>query len=78
MPAPHPPGSLQRAVELARLPTKPVREIAKDLGISGSCLRDWLAQAIRPNPLLPRPIRHRSTSPTRCCDDRLNPPAVLG
>ncbi|WP_375155076.1 transposase [Micromonospora sp. 4G55] len=45
MPAPHPPEFRQRAVELARLRDKPVREIAKDLGISESCLRNWLAQA---------------------------------
>jgi transposase-like protein len=45
MPAPHPPEFRQRAVELARLRDKPIREIAKDLGISESCLRNWLAQA---------------------------------
>jgi transposase len=32
-------------VELARLREKPVREIAKDLGISESCLRNWMAEA---------------------------------
>jgi transposase len=45
MPAPHPPEFRQRAVELARLRDKPIREIAQDLGISESCLRHWLAQA---------------------------------
>lgn len=45
MPAPHPPEFRRRAVELARLRAKPVREIAKDLGISESCLRNWLHQA---------------------------------
>ncbi|MBM0229166.1 hypothetical protein DKT69_01735 [Micromonospora sicca] len=45
MPAPHPPEFRQRAVELARLRNKPIREIAKDLGISESCLRNSLAQA---------------------------------
>ncbi|MER7894536.1 transposase [Micromonospora sp. NPDC094482] len=45
MPAPYPPQFRQRAVELARLRDKPIREIAKDLGISESCLRNWLAQA---------------------------------
>lgn len=45
MPAPHPPEFRQRAVELARLRDKPIREVAKDLGISESCLRNWLAQA---------------------------------
>jgi transposase-like protein len=45
MPAPHPPEFRRRAVELARLREKPIREIAKDLGISESCLRNWLARA---------------------------------
>ena len=45
MPAPHPPEFRQRAVELARLGDKPVAAPAKDLGISESCLRNWIAQA---------------------------------
>ena len=45
MPAPHPPEFRQRAVELARRGVKPVAQIAKDLGISESCLRNWMAQA---------------------------------
>jgi transposase-like protein len=45
MPRPHPPEFRRRAVELARLREKPVAEIARDLGISDSCLRNWLAQA---------------------------------
>jgi transposase len=45
MPAPHPPEFRQRAVELARQGAKPVAQIAKDLGISDSCLRNWMAQA---------------------------------
>ena len=44
MPAPHPPEFRQRAVELARLREKPVRDIARDLGISESCLRRWMSQ----------------------------------
>lgn len=47
MPRPHPPEFRQRAVELARLREKPVAEIAADLGISDSCLRNWVAQADR-------------------------------
>jgi transposase-like protein len=47
MPAPHPPEFRQRAVELARLKAKPIAATAKDLGISESCLRNWLAQADR-------------------------------
>ena len=45
MPRPHPPEFRQRAVEVARLGDKPVAEIAADLGISDSCLRNWLRQA---------------------------------
>jgi transposase-like protein len=45
MPAPHPPEFRQRAVELAREGTAPVAKIAKDLGISESCLRNWMHQA---------------------------------
>jgi transposase-like protein len=45
MPAPHPPEFRKRVVELARLREKPIREIAKDLGISESCLRNWMSRA---------------------------------
>ena len=45
MPAPHPPEFRQRAVQLAREGVAPVAKIAKDLGISESCLRNWMAQA---------------------------------
>ena len=45
MPAPHPPEFRQRAVELARQGTAPVARVAKDLGISESCLRNWMARA---------------------------------
>ena len=45
MPAPHPPEFRQRAVELARQGDKRVAAVAQDLGISQSCLRNWMAQA---------------------------------
>ena len=45
MPRPHPPEFRRRAIELARLREKPVAQIAEDLGISDSCLRDWMKQA---------------------------------
>lgn len=45
MPQPHPPEFRQRAVELARLREKPTKQIAADLGISDSCLRNWMRQA---------------------------------
>ena len=44
MPAAKPPEFRRRAVELARLREKPIAQIAKDLGISESCLRRWMAQ----------------------------------
>jgi len=43
MPAPHPPEFRRRALDLVRLGEKPVAAIAKDLGISESCLRNWMA-----------------------------------
>jgi transposase len=45
MPAAHPPEFRQRAVELARLREKPIAAVAKDLGISESCLRNWMSRA---------------------------------
>ncbi len=45
MTAPHPPEFRRRAVELAQLREKPVADIARDLGISQSCLRNWMSQA---------------------------------
>jgi transposase len=45
MPVTHPPEFRRRAVELVRLGGKPVTQIARDLGISYSCLRDWVRQA---------------------------------
>ena len=45
MPSPHPVEFRLRAVQLARTGDKPVAALAKDLGISESCLRNWMAQA---------------------------------
>ena len=45
MPAAHPPEFRQRAVELGFERAKPIAQIARDLGISESCLRRWMAQA---------------------------------
>ena len=45
MPRAHPPEFRQRAVDLARMAEKPVAQIAADLGISDSCLRNWMKQA---------------------------------
>jgi transposase-like protein len=43
MPAAKAPEFRRRAVELARRGEQPVAQIAKDLGISESCLRRWMA-----------------------------------
>lgn len=45
MPRPHPPEFRQRTVEPARMCEKPVAEIATDLGISDSCLLNWMKRA---------------------------------
>src|SRR3954466_15735773 len=51
MPPPHPPEFRQRAVELAREVDEdgkrrhPTAQLARDLKISETCLRNWLAQA---------------------------------
>ncbi len=43
MPAAKPPEFRRRAVELARRGEQSIVQIAKDLGISESCLRRWMA-----------------------------------
>nr|WP_158628168.1 transposase [Actinomadura harenae] len=45
MPSPHPPEFRRRAVELARSGDKSVSALAKSLGISQSCLSNWMRQA---------------------------------
>lgn len=45
MPAPKSEEFRRRAVELARLREKPIAAIARDLQVSESCLRRWMAQA---------------------------------
>jgi transposase len=44
-PPPHSSEFRRRAITLARARTKPIAEVAKDLRISESCLRNWVAQA---------------------------------
>ena len=41
---PHLPEFRQHAIELARLAGKLIAQIAADLGISESCLRNWVHQ----------------------------------
>lgn len=43
MPAAKPPEFRRRAVDLVRRGDQPTAQIAKDLGISESCLRRWVA-----------------------------------
>ena len=45
MPAPHPLEFRRRAIELARVGGRPIAVVAKQLSISESCLRNWVAQA---------------------------------
>ncbi|MGH2867327.1 MAG: transposase [Solirubrobacteraceae bacterium] len=44
MPRPYPKEFREGAVELARQGERTVAEIAKELGIAESCLRNWLKQ----------------------------------
>ena len=44
MPRPYPKEFREGAVALARTQERPVREIAEELGIAESCLRNWLKQ----------------------------------
>lgn len=45
MPAPHPEEFRRRAVELAREGSRPIAQLAKELGVSDSGLRKWVSQA---------------------------------
>lgn len=45
MPAPKPAEFRKRAVDLAREGSKPIVQVARELGISESGLRRWMAQA---------------------------------
>lgn len=45
MPAPHPREFRDDVVAVARRGDAPVRQVAKDFGISESCLRNWMRQA---------------------------------
>jgi len=45
MPAAHPPEFRLRAIELGRERAKPLAQIAADLGIAESCLRNWMRRA---------------------------------
>jgi transposase len=44
MPRPYPREFREGAVQLARQGERPIAEIAKELGIAESCLRNWLKQ----------------------------------
>jgi transposase-like protein len=67
VPAPHPPEFRQRAVELARQGAKPVAKIAGELGISESCLRNWMHADSDENGL---PDRLGSSDKTQLADLR--------
>jgi transposase len=44
MPRPYPKEFREGAIALARQGERPVAEIAKELGVAESCLRNWLKQ----------------------------------
>ena len=45
MPAPFPPEFKRRAVQMARESDKSVTQVARELGVSPSALRNWIAQS---------------------------------
>lgn len=45
MPRPHPEEFRDDVVAVARKSEAPIAEVAKDIGISESCLRNWLTKA---------------------------------
>lgn len=45
MPKAHPREFRERAVELARMGEKPIVQLAEELGISQSCLSNWIRNA---------------------------------
>ena len=45
MPRPHPKEFRDDVVAIARQGETPIKQVAKDFGISESCLRNWLHQA---------------------------------
>lgn len=47
MPKPHPQEFRDDVIAVARKGEAPIGQIAKDFGISESCLRNWLAKADR-------------------------------
>jgi len=47
MPKPHPKEFRDDVIAVARKGEAPIGQIAKDFGISESCLRNWLAKADR-------------------------------
>lgn len=50
MPKPHPKEFRDDVVAVARRGDAPIAQIAKDFGISESCLRNWLAKADQIDP----------------------------
>ena len=44
MPVPFPPEVRQRAIELARTSDQSLGDVATELGISRSCLQNWIRQ----------------------------------
>lgn len=51
MPAPHPKEFRDDVVAVARRGEAPIKQIAKDFGISESCLRNWLVKGQRDLPV---------------------------
>ena len=66
-PEAHLPEFRQRAVDLARARAKPIAEIARDLGISESCLRRWMDLADVEDGHRPGLTSDERAEMVRCC-----------
>ena len=60
MPAPHPKEFRDDVVAVARRGDAPIAQVAKDFGISESCLRNWLKTADVEDGVRPGVTRHES------------------
>ena len=57
MPKPYPKEFRRDVVEVARKGEAPLRQVAKDFGISEACLHNWLKQADAEDGLLDSPTK---------------------
>lgn len=81
MPKPHPKEFRDDVIAVARKGEAPIGQIAKDFGISESCLRNWLTKADRADAPAgttgPRPSCGKPRSASGCWNRRTRSCAAL-